>query len=89
MSKNSLLSEYGPERTSGSRARSGGQIQAKPLAYAMPVGPKGIDHNSVGLGGRIQRQGYSTDGSIQHPQGEERIAFGGTNYGCCGSQGKH
>ena len=88
MSK-SLLSEYGPERSSGSRARNGGQMPVKPLAYSPPQGPKGIDHNSVGLGGRIQRQGYSTDGSIQHPQGEERVSIGATNHGCCGSQGKH
>ena len=51
MAKRSLLSEYGPERTTGSRAKCGGVEEFKPLPYSPPKGPQGQSHNSVGLGG--------------------------------------
>ena len=46
-----ILSEYGPESTSGSRTSSGGKQDPKPLPYSPPKGPVGQSHNSPGLGG--------------------------------------
>ena len=46
-----LLSEYGPERTEGSRASSGGVKETKPLAYDPPKGPTAQMQNGPGLHG--------------------------------------
>jgi hypothetical protein len=35
-----IHSKYGPERSMGSRASNGGQIQKKDLPYSPPVGPQ-------------------------------------------------
>ena len=65
MSKD-MLREFGPDSASNEkpRASSGGEMQAKPLPYSPPVGPKNHMHEGPGL-------------------------KGGTNHGCCGTQGKH
>lgn len=54
-----ILSEYGPESTSGSRAINGGQCVPKDIPYSPPVGPIGIGNKGVGLGGT----NYGTSGT--------------------------
>ena len=49
--KKDIHSQFGPERTAGSRATNGGKQDPKPLPYSPPVGPKGQDHRGPGLGG--------------------------------------
>ena len=46
-----ILSEYGPEASSGSRSNSGGVKEAKPLPYDPPKGPTEQMRRAVGLGG--------------------------------------
>ena len=46
-----FLGEYGPDRTSDSRASNGGKMEKKELPYSPPVGPKGQMQKGVGLGG--------------------------------------
>lgn len=60
-----ILSMYGPESPQPQypSAKSGGVTEAKDLPYDPPVGPKGMNHKGVDLGG--------------------------TNHGCCGTQGKY
>ena len=50
MSKD-ILSDYGPEAKSGSRASCGGVKEAKPLPYSPPVGPKSQMEKGPGLHG--------------------------------------
>ena len=49
--KKDILGQYGPERSSGSRATNGGKMEPKPIPYSPPVGPKGQDNRGPGLGG--------------------------------------
>ena len=46
-----FLGEYGPDRSSGARASSGGVKEAKPLAYDPPKGPTAQMQNGPGLHG--------------------------------------
>jgi len=49
-----ILSEYGRDidHPQAARAKSGGCTEAKPISnYKAPVGPEGIGHKGVGLGG--------------------------------------
>jgi hypothetical protein len=48
-----ILSGFGPDSPSNQkpRATSGGVTEAKPLPYDPPMGPIGIGHKGVGLGG--------------------------------------
>lgn len=48
--KKDILSQFGPERTNGSRPSNGGRIEPKPLPYSSPVGPKG-QTTGPGIGG--------------------------------------
>ena len=45
-----ILGQFGPERSSGSRATNGGKQDPKPLPYSPPVGPKG-QTSGPGIGG--------------------------------------
>jgi hypothetical protein len=48
-----FLSEFGPERKSGTSASDGGTQRGKDvMGYRPPVGPIGINHYEPGLGGR-------------------------------------
>lgn len=58
-----ILSEYGPESTSGSRTSNGGQMDPKPIPYSPPKGPSnindpkgpgihGTNHGNTGTQGR-------------------------------------
>lgn len=44
-----ILSEFGPERTEGSRASGGGEQMPKTLPYSPPVGPTTFSHEGPGL----------------------------------------
>lgn len=46
-----ILSEFGPESTSGSRATNGGQCDPKDLPYSQPKGPTGQMQQGPGLHG--------------------------------------
>lgn len=50
MSKD-ILSEFGPESTSGSRATNGGKCDPKPIPYDPPKGPTGQMQQGPGLHG--------------------------------------
>ena len=85
-----ILSEYGPDikgRPSPGRATSGGVTSARDVHnYSAPQGPKGImESQSPGLHG-------SNSGNANRPTGKSSSGgpgIGGTNHGCCGSQGRH
>lgn len=57
-----ILSEYGPESKSGSRATCGGVHEAKPLPYKPPVGPKDQMHKGPGLRGGTNHGNCGTQG---------------------------
>lgn len=46
-----ILSEYGPESTSGNRASNGGRQEPKPILYDQPKGPTEQMRRQPGLGG--------------------------------------
>lgn len=46
-----ILSEYGPESSSGGRATNGGQCDPKPIPYSPPKGPTEQMRDRPGLGG--------------------------------------
>jgi hypothetical protein len=62
MSSKDILSEYGPERTSGSRASNGGKPEVKPLPYDTPVGPKNQTNPGPGLRGGTNHGNAGTQG---------------------------
>ena len=82
-----ILSEYG--RDSGAaekpRATNGGQMPVTPIPYSPPQGPRfGPMHLEPGGGTKGE--------TLREMPGQEftgRPGIGGTNYGCCGSQGKY
>ena len=55
-----ILGQFGPERSSGSRATNGGKQDPKPIPYSPPVGPKnktepgksGTNHGYCGTQGK-------------------------------------
>ena len=83
-----ILSEYGPDKAShdAGRATNGGQMPVRDVRnYAAPQGPKGIMQSGPGLHG-------SNSGNTRQPTGKSSSGspgIGGTNHGCCGSQGRH
>lgn len=50
MSKD-ILSEFGPDSGSGSRASNGGKMEVKPIPYSAPKGPTGQMQQGPGLHG--------------------------------------
>ena len=48
-----ILNEFGPDSPADQqpRATNGGQMECKPLPYKTPVGPMGLMHKGVDLGG--------------------------------------
>ncbi len=47
-----ILSEFGPEASSGDRASNGGEMMPKPIPYSPPTGPSNInDSQTPGLHG--------------------------------------
>lgn len=90
MSKD-ILNEYGPNSSqpqSGS-VRCGGVLPGDTkdvMGYAPPQGPKGImAGNTVGLHGK--NSGNANRPTSTADDGSPGI--GGTNHGCCGSQGRY
>lgn len=84
-----ILGEYGPESSQpqAGRASSGGKQSPKPIDYATPQGPKGImNPQSPGLHGSNAGNTNGPDSGGSH-SGSPGI--GGTNHGCCGSQGRY
>jgi hypothetical protein len=85
-----ILSEYGPDKNmkQAARATSGGKTMADKvdvMGYKPPQGPKGIMQTGVGLHG-------SNSGNTRQPTAKSSSGspgLGGTNHGCCGSQGRH
>ena len=55
-------SHFGPERTSGSRAANGGNVEKKELPYLPPLGPKNHMHERPGLGGGTNHGNAGTQG---------------------------
>lgn len=81
-----ILGGFGPERSiEGNRARSGGVTSARDVHnYSPPVGPKGIEHRGVGLGGdnhgNTSTQGPHFSESQSEGPGPRGISHGhGTN----------
>jgi len=84
-----ILGEYGRDTSQPqvARASNGGQMTPKDVMnYKPPQGPRNImDPKSPGLHGR-------NDGNVNRPQGAQSSGspgIGGTNHGCCGSQGRY
>lgn len=87
----SILSDYGPDsnQPQASSAGCGGVLPGytKDVRnYQMPMGPKGImNPQSPGLHGKATS-------AEQRPISNSHsgsAGIGGTNHGCCGSQGKY
>ncbi len=82
-----ILGDYG--RDSGAaqrpRAASGGVTEAKALPYSPPQGPRvGPMH--------LEPRGGMAGETLREMPGQEftgRPGLGGTNHGCCGTQGKY
>ena len=55
-------SEFGPERTSGSRASNGGQMEKKDRPYDPPKGPNHQNHQGPGLIGGTNHGTCGTQG---------------------------
>lgn len=51
MTSKDILSEYGPEATSGNRAANGGKMEKKELPYSPPKGPTSQMQQGPGLHG--------------------------------------
>lgn len=92
--KKDILSNYGPDRASSRRASCCGGVMMEDKRdvnrYAPPVGPMGITHNSVGLGGsmigRAGAQGQRSNSGGASSSGAPGI--GGMNHGNAGTQGR-
>jgi hypothetical protein len=86
-----ILGEYGPgsDQPQASTASCGGVLPGETkdvMNYQAPQGPKGImAGNTVGLHGR--NSGNTNRPTSTSAGGSPGI--GGTNHGCCGSQGKY
>jgi hypothetical protein len=90
MSQNDILGGFGPNSSQpqASVASSGGYSNKRDInTYCPPQGPKGImDPKTPGLHGSNHgiENGPDMGGSHSGSPG-----IGGTNHGCCGTQGKH
>jgi hypothetical protein len=87
-----ILGEYGsdtPQPQAGP-VHCGGVLPGETkdvMNYKPPQGPKGImDPKSPGLHGRNAGNINSSDSGGSHSGSPD---LGGTNHGCCGSQGKY
>ena len=84
-----MLGEYGDESSQRQAQviRKGGITSSKDLPYSAPVGPKGImGDQSPGLHGSNHGIGNGSDHGGSHSGSP---GLGGTNHGCCGSQGRY
>lgn len=85
-----ILGGFGPNSSQpqASVASNGGQVPTKDVRnYQEPQGPKGImDPKGPGLHGSNHGIGNGSNNGGSH-SGSPGI--GGTNHGCCGSQGKY
>jgi hypothetical protein len=88
---NDILSGFGPGSSQPQRGRasSGGVMPGETKDvnnYQPPQGPRGImESQSPGLHG-------VNSGNTNQPervQSSGSVGLGGTNHGCCGSQGKY
>jgi hypothetical protein len=86
-----ILGEYGRDTSQPQAAKAsyGGVLPGQTkdvMNYKPPQGPRNImDPKSPGLHGR-------NDGIANRPQGSQSSGspgIGGTNHGCCGSQGRY
>ena len=84
-----ILGGFGPNSSQpqASSARSGGVTSAKELPYSPPIGPKGV---MSGESPRLHGSNHGvSNGSSQGGSHSGSPSIGGTNHGCCGSQGKY
>lgn len=91
MSKD-ILSEYGRGTSQPQRAPAGcgGVLPGETIDvrnYSPPVGPKGImEPKASGLHGSNHGNDQRQNNGGAH---SGRPGLGGTNHGCCGSQGRY
>jgi hypothetical protein len=84
-----ILGSFGRDTSQpqAARASSGGVTSAKELPYSPPQGPKGImSPQSPGLHDDVPG---NTSRPLEGHHHSGSPGIGGTNHGCCGSQGKY
>jgi hypothetical protein len=79
-----ILSEFGPERSTGPASISGGVTEAKPLPYSPPAGPRNMGSgpganatvkksgSQGSYGERCDTSGSPGIGGDKHPGGSQR-----------------
>jgi hypothetical protein len=84
-----ILGGFGPESNQPMQASAGkgGVTSGRDVnRYAMPQGPKNImDSKSPGLHGT----NHGTENGCDSSSESGSAGIGGTNHGCCGSQGRY
>ncbi len=68
----------------------GGKPEMRPVMnYQSPKGPTGQMRSAVGLGGDDCGKSGTQGEAKSSPSSSGSPGLGGTNHGCCGSQGRH
>jgi hypothetical protein len=73
-----ILSEFGPERSTGPASISGGVTEAKPLPYSPPTGPTNLGDRGPGLHGTVHKSG--SQGSYGHCDTSGSPGIGGDKH---------